>query len=127
MGEKARGAARRGSTTSDREIAFAVRTGQQVTFHPAVGDPVTGYVCGMDDFHWKVIVPSNHNSIELIHKTAPRVQVHPEPTYDQDKTEAIEKIVAPFRSWVMKEFFQQGEEPSPRHLSSASTGEVKTA
>jgi len=129
MSKERSGNSRRGSMTSDREIAFAVRTGQLVTFHPAVGEPVTGYVCGMDDFHWKAIVPSD-NSVHLIHKSAPVVRVHPEPTYDQETNkDDLEKVVSAFRAWVMRTFFQQAEEPRTRsrHLTSASTGEVKSA
>lgn len=124
MSDPAKKDSRRGSTTSDREIAFAVRTGQRVTFNPLVGEPVTGYVGGMDDFHWKVATIEDGNVVVvLVHKTAATVKVHPKPTYNDDEhRHDLEQIVAPFRDYVMRTFFQNGA-----CVTSASTREVKSA
>lgn len=53
---------RRGSEVSDKQIAQAAMNGRRVTFRFVSTQPsqeVTGYVVGMDDYHWMVatVVP----------------------------------------------------------------------
>lgn len=53
---------RRGSFMSDRQIAQAAINGRRVTFRFLSSQPaheITGYIVGMDDYHWMVasVVP----------------------------------------------------------------------
>jgi len=65
-----------GSTVSTKQIAWAAVNGRSVTFTTSVGE-YSGYVIGMDDYHWVVADPTeNHFKTRLIHKgLAPVVTV----------------------------------------------------
>lgn len=109
---------------TDRTIAFAVRTGQRITFHEASGREVSGYVCGMDDFHWKVISPDN-GAVSCVHKSA-SFDVSPDPTYDNEHNrDSLEKVVGPFRDWVGNTFFRST--PAPVSDIRQPSREVKSA
>lgn len=97
-----------------------MRKGQEVQFHTGVASRpvVNGYVAGMDDFHWKVIDDQinddDERGVVLIHKSAPLVKIHSKPSlHDEGDFDSLEKILAPFRAYVMQTFFSNGEEPSP--------------
>lgn len=72
---------RRGSEVSDKQIAQAAINGRRVTFRFLSTQPsqeVTGYVVGMDDYHWMVatVVPSEERKANeppvfnaLVHKS----------------------------------------------------------
>lgn len=99
---------RRGSSTSDKQVAYAVRNGHEIEFHHGVDGihVVRGYVFGMDDYHWAVVTESLHQW--LVHKSAPLLHISPDPTLpDENKQAEIESLVAPFREWVMRTHFRQ--------------------
>jgi hypothetical protein len=86
---------------SSRQLATTVVEGRMVTFHflSDALDPIEGYLCGMDDFHWMVVTPLNEK--HLIHKSAARVDLHSESTYgDEDMYSYLEEVVSPFRDFV---------------------------
>lgn len=94
---------RRGSTQSDRQIAFAVRDGKMVTVTISTGEKVTGYVFGVDDFHWLIITP--HVETLMVHKSAPSVLIHQKSTLDAAHAE-VQTLVSHFRSSVLRDYFK---------------------
>lgn len=63
---------------------------------------VTGFLCGIDNFHVKVVEPSGE--VHLIHKTHAMVTVLEGETpwtelEDETDRARIEAIAAPFRQW----------------------------
>lgn len=66
---------------------------------------VTGYLCGLDNFHIKVVESSGE--VHLIHKTHAMVTVLEDGTpwpelEDEDDRARIEAIAAPFRQYAEK-------------------------
>lgn len=97
---------RLGATTSNKQLARTVVDGRLVTFHlPGGLEPITGYVCGMDDFHWMVVTGTLEK--HLIHKgAAPLITLSDESTFaSEHDRESLEGVVGPFRRWVEAEFF----------------------
>lgn len=81
---------------SSKQLARTVLDGKKVTFRVANEEPVTGYLCGMDDFHWMVLTADGEQ--HLIHKTAPMISLSSVATYaDEPGREQMEKIIGPFR------------------------------
>lgn len=89
---------------STKQLARTVLDGRILTFTPLVGDPITGYLCGMDDFHWMVV--TSRGTKHLIHKASAPVIDFGVCQYDEEPNHPVlEQIVAPFRNFVASEFF----------------------
>lgn len=85
---------------STKELCRSVVDGRVLTLYFGDGSTLVGYLCGIDDFTYR-IVDANGN-IEIIHKTgAPRVRVG-EARYDEEQNkDTLERVVRPFREWVL--------------------------
>lgn len=72
-------APKRGSSVSDKQIARAASEGTQtVMFLGNAGGEITGYVVGMDDYHWLLAsVSEGLQIVHLVHKTCPLVSFLP--------------------------------------------------
>ena len=102
--------ARSGSAMSTKQLARTVLDGRLLTFTPLVGEPITGYLCGMDDFHWMVVTP--YGSKHLVHKaSAPVIDFGDCRYIEEPDHPVLEKVVGPFRRFVEAEFF--GRQPQP--------------
>jgi hypothetical protein len=88
-----------GSSMSTKQLARTVQDGRMVTFIHQVGER-TGYLCGMDDFHWMIVTPECRT--HLIHKgSAPFIDPAPDATYrSEPNVDALERIVGPFRDYL---------------------------
>ncbi len=98
---------RSASHVSTKQIAKAVLDGRRVTIHNAVTNPLSGYVCGMDEHHLMLVDPSSLE-ILLVHKIsgAPVLSISPTATYHlEPQREALDSIVVPFRSFIEREHF----------------------
>jgi hypothetical protein len=96
---------RPGSSTSTKQIVQTVKDGRKVYFKTVVGD-ISGYVAGMDDYHWMVVTPAENLTTHLVHKSAPLISLGRASTYqDEDTKEEMDKIIAPFRQWVLRTYF----------------------
>ena len=93
----------RGAHVSTKQLARAVSEGRLITCRTSVGD-VTGYLCGMDDYHFVVITPAGRQV--MVHKAqAPIVVLHSESTYSEEQNiVSLETIVGPFRQYVEKTY-----------------------
>ena len=83
---------------SSKQMARTVLDGRMVTFTwPQSGAMVTGYLCGMDDFHWMVIEPSTTK--HLVHKgQSPLISFAAKKSYDGELNKAaLEQVIGPFR------------------------------
>ena len=91
---------------SSKQLARTVLDGKTVTFNLADG-PLTGYLCGMDDFHWMIVTP--YGDKFLIHKaSAASIEISDNPTYEHLSSgmrDSLEVVVAPFRRWVEAAYF----------------------
>lgn len=77
---------RSGSAVSTKQIAWAAVNGRCVTFTTSVGE-FSGYVIGMDDYHWVVADPDGggtHFKTRLIHKGLAPVVTVTDKTLDQE-------------------------------------------
>lgn len=103
---------RSGPPMSVKQIARTVVDGRLVTFHIFDGEPICGYVAGMDDYNWLVVTPAGDK--HLVHKgSCPRTDLHDESTYETEPNrEEIEKVVGPFRRYVSATVFNREEMPS---------------
>lgn len=103
-----------GSGLSTKQLQRTVLDGRQVTFHFAAGIPVhgiTGYICGMDDFHWMVV--TSRGQQHLIHKgSAVFVTLAETPSWNAEPIrEQLDEVVGPYRQWVARNVF--GRDPQP--------------
>lgn len=86
---------------STKQLARTVLDGRKVTFNLGF-EVVTGYLCGMDDFHWAVITP--HAQVHLVHKSAPLASIESQASYANEPTRAaLEKVVGPFRATLTED------------------------
>lgn len=78
-------------------MARTVLDGKKITFDFGFAS-VTGYLCGMDDFHWMVVTSDGQQ--HLIHKgQTPLISLGPDKTYDAEPSkDRLEKVIGPFRS-----------------------------
>lgn len=102
------------STMSVRQLGQTVRHGQKVTFLIFDGDPVTGYLAGMDDEHYFVLQPGHDHGEDCFTKNlirkhgSPHMTIHSNSTYNNEPLrEEMELIVGPFRTWVMNHVFHR--------------------
>jgi hypothetical protein len=100
----------RGSDMSSKQLARTVLHGRAVTFRFPSGDAVTGYLCGMDDFHWMVVTSDGLK--HLIHKgSASVITMADTPSYNSEPLcDEMEAVVGPFRRFVEEVLF--GRTPS---------------
>lgn len=96
---------------SSTQLARTVVDGKLVTFHVPVL-PISGYICGMDDFHWMVVTPQG--KLFLVHKaSASVIQISDQTTYeDESEHDSLDGIVGPFRRFVEAEFFGRACAPA---------------
>ena len=102
-----------------KQLCQTVRSGQLVTFLIFDGDPVTGYLAGIDDAAYFVLEPfgqerEQFNKKVITKSGSPMFQIHPEPTYKEESAhDEMEEIIRPFRSWALSNVFGQSK-PSAR-------------
>jgi hypothetical protein len=96
----------RGSEMSSKQLARTVVHGRKVTFRFPTGDPISGYLGGMDDFHWLVVAPESGLK-HLIHKgSACIITLADTHTYESEPLrDQMEKVIGPFRRYVEEVFF----------------------
>jgi hypothetical protein len=86
-----------------KQLAQTVRYGRKVTFHVFDGDPVTGYLAGMDREYFLVLEP-HHDGFKrwgIRRDGNPAFLLHGEQTYDSEaQKDALEEVIGPFRGWV---------------------------
>lgn len=114
---------------SDRQIAYAATAGRKVTFTSvqALHPPITGYVCGSDDYHWLVAYTdetSENVTTSLVHKgLAPTVTISPVSTLADEPPAiraAIEGIGRGFWLFCDKTYFgKDGQVPEQSGTVSA--------
>lgn len=100
-----------GSGMSTKQLAYSVLHGKKVTATCTTGQTESGYLAGMDDYHWFVLVPDGSNVRQvLVHKTAPHVEISTAPTYDDedgDLLRVMEPIIRPFRDKLSERYQQR--------------------
>lgn len=97
---------RRGSNVSDRQIAGAASRGRKVTFQFLTANPgheVSGYIVGMDDYHWMVasVVPESTRvqgdspiALSLVHKSrVDLIRLHDASTINKESESAQAALV----------------------------------
>lgn len=107
-----KGAPRRGSSFSDKQIAHAVKDGRAVEVLFCDGSTAIGFVYGADDFHWGLVTLDGRRL--LVHKSTPRLVFTEHLLEHQGGSvrERIEPLVSGFRDYVLREVFNQTE-PAP--------------
>lgn len=99
-----------GSAMSSKQLARTVKDGKLLSFRFAgLEENLTGYLCGMDDYHWMVVTASG--SLHLVHKGgAIVIDIAFNRTYEFEENHSeLEKVVAPFRKYVNQNFFGVSE------------------
>lgn len=104
---------------STKQIARSVHDGRLVTFHIPGSENISGYVAGMDDFHWLVLTPDGKE--HLVHKSgASVVTIASQPTYAEEVLHAdLERVIEPFR----KRLVDKNLIPPPRRLRPTTASE----
>lgn len=93
---------------STKQLRQSVRHGRKITVTSA-GTTITGYLCGMDDFHLMVIEPDGRK--HLVHKVGTIISLADESTYDSEPNkDALDRVIGPFLAVLTK------DQPAPtRH------------
>lgn len=104
---------------SVREIAQTVRYGRKVTFLVFDGDPIEGYVAGMDEDYFYVLAPNadgkGFRRWYINRAGNPAFELHAESTYgNEPQREAMDVIIAPFRGWVSSHVLGNGRDTETR-------------
>lgn len=101
--EKTPAPRRRGSEASDRQIHAAVKEQRRIEVDLPSG-PISGYVMGMDDYHW--VIAASSGQTYLVHKSAPCLVVTSVTiAEDPDATPDLMTKVDAFRRWVLKHVY----------------------
>lgn len=94
-----------------RQLFQTVKSGQRITFSVFDADPVTGYLAGIDDDHFFVLEPEHNSGFHkkvIREGCCPVFLIHPEPSFDDEPDkEEMERIISPFRSWVLSQIYGQ--------------------
>lgn len=94
-----------------KQLCQTVRNGQMITFHIFDGDPVQGYLAGLDTDSYFVLEPYGNGRDRFRRKIirfygSPTFEIHSLSTYDDEGCHGeMEEIVRPFRAWVLKNIF----------------------
>lgn len=99
----------RGSSLSDRQVAFAVRDGRMVTATLSSGEVVEGYIMGTDDYHWALVTADER--VVLIHKSAPSLCINRTSSIEDQSVE-VQNLATPFRRVVMETHFSVSPDQS---------------
>lgn len=102
----------RGSEMSNKQLARTVLHGRMITFRFPTGESITGYLCGMDDYHWMVVTPESGLK-HLIHKGgASVVTLADTSSYESEPLrDEMEEVIGPFREYVNRTFFGRSSTP----------------
>ena len=94
---------RSGAGLSTKQMARTVVDGRAVTFTLVNSVEVSGFLCGMDDYHWMVVTPAGQR--HLVHKAAAILITFADScSYrSEQRHSALEEIVAPFRRFVERD------------------------
>lgn len=111
---------RSGSAMSDKQLARTVLDGRILTFTTSTGDIVTGYLGGMDNYHWLVVTPQKEQV--LVHKSAPKIKIGDKSYANEQYQDGLEKVIRPFRQNLQ----ERGLIPT-RSLSAVSATEGQSA
>lgn len=89
----------RGATVSRKTIALAAIEERRVTFTLGPGWTVDGYLCGMDDYHYKVVQPGR--VVSLVHKAHAVVTIYEDGQtlrdLSQEEQDELRPIIVPFK------------------------------
>jgi hypothetical protein len=66
---------RTGSIASTKAMARAAVEGRLITFSFSEEWIISGYLIGMDDFHWVIVEMASNLKTNLIHKSVPHVVI----------------------------------------------------
>jgi hypothetical protein len=90
---------------SSKQLARTVMHGRAITFRFPSGEDITGYLCGMDDFHWMVVTADCQK--HLIHKgSASVITLADTDSYDSEpRRDEMEEVIGPFRRFVSEAYF----------------------
>lgn len=87
----------------EKQLAQTVKYGRKVTFQLFDGDPVTGYLAGMDDRYFLMLVPGKDGfrKVCVAYSGSPSFELHADNSYaDEPHYAAMEEIIGPFRGFV---------------------------
>ena len=101
--------AARGSSLSDRQVAYSVRDGRLVTVTLPNGEQINGYVMGSDDYHWALV--TLNEEIVLVHKSVPSLCIDRRGSMPA-QSERIKSLTAAFRQFVMETHFASSTKPT---------------
>lgn len=102
---------------STKQLAQSVRHGRKVTFQIYDGEPITGYLGGMDEEYFYVLTPEEggYRRLVILRAGSPAFELHAESTYEvEPQREAMEEIIRPFRGFIMNRIFGNGSDSEAR-------------
>jgi len=96
---------RRGSGVSDKHIRLAVENGWFVEAVPSSGGKISGYICGLDDYHFAVVHQESPVRVSLLSKSSTVLTIVRDVLLDKeprDKRNQILEKVEPFRRSIQR-------------------------
>jgi hypothetical protein len=96
---------RRGSTVSDKLIRLSVQKGRLVEVSTAT-QKITGYICGLDDYHYSVVPREFPSETYLVSKGSTTVRIFNDQTLENEPDELkklIEVQVEAFRKSISRD------------------------
>lgn len=108
-------------TMTDKQLYASVTSGQKITFDVFDGDPISGYLAGLDEERMFVLEPIGHERIEFRKRFidrrsggTPVFEIHSDHAYRTEPgREAMESIIGSFRQWIAKNILKYRDR-SPR-------------
>lgn len=92
---------------TERQLYASVVSGQKITFHVFDGDPIDGYLAGMDGERFFVLEPVGHERAtfrkQFVDRRSgsPVFEIHSDRAYrDEPAREAMDEIIGSFRKWI---------------------------
>lgn len=93
---------------TEKQLYASVQSGQTITFHVFDGDPIVGYLAGLDGERFFVLEPHGLNRadfrkhfIDRRSGGSPVFEIHSDRAYRREGCfEEMDLIIGPFREWI---------------------------
>lgn len=115
---------------TEKQLFQSVVEGRRITFHVFDGDPVSGYLAGMDSERLFILEPTEDGfSQKFVSRTGngtPVFEIHEKAVYTSEACHLeMEQIIAPFRGWISNNVRGRRTQRTPRRTPRRSERAIR--
>lgn len=115
---------------TEKQLFQSVIEGRKITFHVFDGDPVSGYLAGMDMERLFILEPTTDGFSQKFVSRAgngtPVFEIHEKAVYSSEVCHLeMEQIIAPFRGWISNNVRGRRNQRIPRQIPRRSERAIR--